>query len=190
MSFYSGIFTKTMGNEGGFSNNPADRGGMTYRGIARRYHPSWRGWPVIDKLLAAGGHLDQLFESLDPAVREFYKIEFWDRCNCEALSEEGIAYKLFDSAVNLGVTVACKYFQETLNVLNRNGKLYPDIATDGKIGPNTLRILTACTQQRGAKNFLLAFHFRQGAHYWDLLLRDPAQEEFAMGWFKRAEEGS
>lgn len=190
MSFYPDSFTKTMGNEGGFSNNAADRGGMTYRGIARRYHPAWRGWPEIDKRLAAGGSPDQLFEALDPAVREFYKIEFWDRCNCDGLPDEEVAHKLFDSAVNLGVTVACKYFQETLNALNRNGKLYPDISTDGKIGPNTLKILTACMQQRGVKNFLLAFHFRQGAHYWDLLLRDPTQEEFALGWFNRAEEGA
>jgi lysozyme family protein len=34
--------------EGGYVNDPDDKGGETYRGIARKKHPSWRGWYKVD----------------------------------------------------------------------------------------------------------------------------------------------
>jgi hypothetical protein len=37
-------------NEGGFKliDIAADRGGQTYAGIARNFHPNWPGWHCID----------------------------------------------------------------------------------------------------------------------------------------------
>jgi len=182
---FNKAFDKTMGNEGGFSNDPVDRGGMTYRGIARRYHPSWPGWKEIDKILSSGGHPDQLFGILDAQVRAFYKQEFWDRCNCVSLPDI-LAIKLFDTAVNVGVSTACKWLQECLNILNRNGKDYADIAVDGKLGLATIKAIASLKDN----NLLLTtFSFRQGAHYLALMKSDPSQERFARGWLKRAKEG-
>src|SRR3712207_6059069 len=40
---------RTLEFEGWYSKHPADPGGETYRGIARRHHPSWPGWALIDE---------------------------------------------------------------------------------------------------------------------------------------------
>lgn len=132
--------------------------------------------------------MSSLDAELGPDVRQFYRAEFWDRCNCDALPQ-GIATKVFDTAVNVGVTTACRWLQESLNILNRNGKSYPDIEEDGKLGPATLRSLKALINLEGdCKLLLTAFHFRQGMHYWEQMKKSPVQEKFARGWFARAEE--
>ena len=41
MAEFSEAFTQTAAHEGGYSNDPLDRGGETYRGIARVHHPDW-----------------------------------------------------------------------------------------------------------------------------------------------------
>jgi len=35
-------------NEGGYVNDPVDKGGETYAGIARNIFGSWEGWSIID----------------------------------------------------------------------------------------------------------------------------------------------
>jgi lysozyme family protein len=37
-----------MNNEGGYANDPSDRGGETYKGISRNNFPNWKGWKLID----------------------------------------------------------------------------------------------------------------------------------------------
>ena len=36
--------------EGGWVNNPNDKGGETYRGVARNYNLYWPGWNRIHRL--------------------------------------------------------------------------------------------------------------------------------------------
>lgn len=36
-------------HEGGYVNDPDDKGGETYKGIARKFNPDWKGWKIIDK---------------------------------------------------------------------------------------------------------------------------------------------
>lgn len=184
---FNAAFDRTMGNEGGFTDDPVDPGGMTYRGISRRFFPSWVGWPAIDQILAEGRGLEVRRGVLDPDVRQFYKTEFWDSCNGDALPPE-IAAEVFDSAVNCGVTTACAWIQRALNLLNRNGKEYPDVAEDGKLGPGTLLALQAHVSKEGtAKVLLKVMNLLQGAHYLEIMQKSPTQEKYARGWLNRVE---
>ena len=38
----------TCKHEGGYSFDPDDAGGETYKGISRRFNPQWSGWKIID----------------------------------------------------------------------------------------------------------------------------------------------
>lgn len=40
--------------EGGYVNDPNDRGGETYKGVARNANPGWPGWKIIDQLKRRG----------------------------------------------------------------------------------------------------------------------------------------
>ena len=51
MAIFNSAFQITMGNEGGYANNPADSGGETYKGIAKNYWPNWEGWTAVDQAI-------------------------------------------------------------------------------------------------------------------------------------------
>ena len=87
-------YKKTALFEGGYVNDPVDRGGETFRGISRKNHPGWSGWILVDMAVraarAAGhparskaeaAHVNNWFKnhrSMDQLVKNFYKANFWD----------------------------------------------------------------------------------------------------------------
>jgi len=107
-------FTRLLGNEGGYVNNPADPGGETNWGITKRSYPA----------------LDIKNLTQDDA-KAIYKRDFWDRCRCEDLSPQ-LAFALFDCAVNSGNGQAVKLLQKCVGV-----------EEDGVMGPATIRAVEA-----------------------------------------------
>ncbi len=150
---FDDVFQLTMHHEGGYSNNPDDLGGETYKGISRVYHPTWVGWAIVDAWnfhkipdpIRAEDCL-AINERLQRYVVEFYKAQFWDTWRGDdVLAIDGaVAAELFDTGVNMGAHKAVYYLQRALNVLNRGGKSWSDISEDGVIGPKTLGVLAVC----------------------------------------------
>lgn len=100
------MFDRLLGHEGGYSNDPADPGGETRWGISKR------SYPTIDiKNLTRDG------------AKQIYRRDFWDRIHGERL-HDGVAFQVFDFAVNSGIETAVRYLQRALGV-----------ADDGHWGP-------------------------------------------------------
>lgn len=179
----------TMKIEGGYSNNPFDKGGETYKGISRKFHPEWSGWITVDKYHSENIHLmnDQLNNdtNLQILVKDFYKKEYWDTLSLNNVVEQKIAQELFDTAINMGIGVASVFLQRSLNVTNRNGKDYTDLKIDGKIGPKTLAILNYHPRP---KDVLKTLNVLQGEKYIAICEANPAQEIFFSGWLNRVFE--
>jgi lysozyme family protein len=173
--------------EGGYVNDPDDLGGETYKGIARRFNPTWSGWARVDAARSKAGFPAKLAKDsvLQSAVRDFYKQHYWDKFQGDAISVQAIADELFDSAVNLGVTRAVGFLQRALNVLNRNGTAYADIVEDGAFGPASLQALASYLRSDPPTYLLKVMGILQGAHYIDLMTRSPVQEKYARGWLQR-----
>jgi lysozyme family protein len=93
---------------------------------------------------------------------------------------------LFDTGVNMGPSVAVTFLQRALTALNRNGRDYPDLVPDGRIGERTLAALDAFLEIRGqasgATVLLRALEALQGERYLRLAERRPANEAFLYGW--------
>ena len=113
--------------EGGYVNNPNDKGGETYKGIARKYNPDWVGWSVVDDIKK---HHPTTFKGilkatpqLEKYVQELYKIKYWNVLNLDNFKSQSIAEELFDTCVNCGRANAIKI------VKNLVGKNY-DCNTD------------------------------------------------------------
>lgn len=180
----------TMGYEGGYANDPADRGGETYKGISRRWHPKWPGWVLIDgyKKKNPGKIPSILYKDiiLDQLTRAFYKSEYWDKPRFNKVDNISphIAERLFDVGINVGLTRVSRWFQEALNLLNRNQKYYQDIKVDGGIGKITLGVLVEALKVNPEHRILNVISIFQGSHYKDLMMRDKTQERF-VGWFDR-----
>ncbi|MBF0261078.1 MAG: hypothetical protein HQL97_04440 [Magnetococcales bacterium] len=191
MSDFLPAFQKTMGHEGGWCNTPGDRGGETYRGISRVYHPKWPGWPLIDRLKnSAGVPVIQGadLESLNGMVEAFYQSEFWVRCGCDRIGHQGIAEELFDSAVNVGVVAAQTWLQESINILNVRFRLSGQLTVDGHIGPGTLAAVAKMLERGTGVLLFRLMNLAQGAHYLNLARKDPVQAKFlAGGWLDRIE---
>ena len=77
--------SRVLGREGGFVNDPADRGGATNFGISSKSYPDL-DVSKLTKEQAAG----------------IYKRDYWDAINADTLPE-GVREMAFDAAVNQGV---------------------------------------------------------------------------------------
>lgn len=167
---------KLIGIEGGYVNNPNDKGGETNWGItvdtARRH--GYTG-PMIALPRDEAARIYKQEYITDPKLDQIWTIN------------DQIAYELFDSGVNLGPGTAIKWLQIGLNALNREGKDYTDGGVDGAIGPHTCQALTSYMEKRGADGVIVLLkilNVLQGAHYLDLAQQRQQDEEFIFGWFR------
>lgn len=170
------IIEGIVGREGGFTDNPKDKGGPTRWGItqavARQY--GYTGdMRTLPREVAKAIYLELYY--VGPKFDQVY-----------ALSPR-IAEELTDTGVNCGVAVAAKFLQRALNAFNREASIYPDIAVDGQLGIRSLAALRAYLEHRGAEGevvMLKALNCLQGERYIDLAEGRPANEEFVWGWIR------
>jgi len=171
------MIDETIGHEGGYSNHPSDRGGETMWGITE----------AVARKYGYAGAMRDLPRSTAVAI---YRKEYAIKPGFVAVAEimPAVGAELFDSGVNLGPAWPSTWLQRCLNAFNRQGKLYPDIAVDGRIGPGTLGALKAYRAARGAEAervLLTALNCLQGDRYIDLSEKRGANEDFTFGWIAR-----
>ena len=189
MAEFNDAYTITSAHEGGYVNDPIDRGGETYRGIARVHHPEWSGWKRIDAQRGKAGFPNSLDRdrALQNNVKSFYKKAYWDRFNGDQLPDQLLANEMYDTAVNMGVRRAVRFLQSSLNLLNRDQRDYQDLIVDGWFGGKTLAALhTLLNMDRGSDALVKMMNIQQGARYVEIMAGDSSQERFARGWIKRA----
>jgi len=142
--------------EGGFVNNPADKGGPTCFGIT-------------EAVARANGYAGPMRLLPREEAAEIYKRLYWLRPRFDEIAARSprLAAELFDTGVNMGPAVAATFLQRALTALNRGGTDYPDLVPDGRIGPMTLfaldAFLAACRQIHGCPGARNARHRQQEA---------------------------
>lgn len=189
MAEFNEAYAITAAHEGGYANDPVDRGGETYRGIARVHHPDWSGWRRIDAQRGKAGFPKSLDKdrTLQANVKALYKRNYWDRFDGDALPDQAVANELYDTAVNMGVRRAVRFLQSALNLLNRDQRDYQDLIVDGWFGSKTMTALKTLLEKDGDSVALVKLmNIQQGARYVEIMARDASQERFARGWIKRA----
>ena len=161
--------------EGGYVNHPADRGRPTRYGSTER-------------VARAHGYAGEMARLPRSEAASIYRRLYWlgPRFDAVAKSSARVAAELFDTGVNMGPGVAATFLQRALTALNRNGRDYPDLTPDGRIGDRTLAALEtvlAARGRRGGETVLLrALEALQGERYLRLAERRPANEAFLYGW--------
>ena len=147
----------------------------------------WEGWATIDSHKSGGDFPDCLddIDDLQKSVHAFYKEKYWDVNKLDQVDSQAVAEEMFDTGVNMGVGRAAKFLQKSLNYLNRNGKLYNGLEVDGAIGGLSLDALERILDDGDEKVLLTMLNVLQGQHYMNYMDKDPTQEKYARGWFKR-----
>lgn len=166
----------TIGKEGGYSNHPADRGGPTR-------------WGITERVARKNGYTGDMRHLPREKAVAIYRHEYFVKPGFSAVAtiSEKIAEELFDTGVNMGPDVPARWFQEWLNALNDGGKLYPDIAEDGDIGPGTLAAFRALIARRGRDGetaMLRGLNCDQGVRYKTIARTRQANEAFVFGWLR------
>lgn len=179
-------YKRTMGAEGGYANNPADKGKETYCGISRRFHPGWSGWNVIDdKKLIKPIRNNTIFSELSDLVEKFYFYSYWRIIGGDSITDRDLAHGMFDTAVNMGTSTAVKFLQRTLNILNNKQRYWPDLTVDGVIGPKTIKCLDTANIMSKSTLVNTTFTIIRGSKYIDILEKHEDQEVFAASWLSR-----
>jgi len=133
---YKSAIGKVLKSEGGYSNDPDDGGGETYKGISRRFWPQWLGWTIIDALKKESKFPKkpttpneiEIDVQLQYEVQMFYYEQFWVKIGGDKISNQGIADLLVDSAVNEGIKPAIKRAQ-AITQLPQTGIISPELVT-------------------------------------------------------------
>ena len=173
---------KTLRIEGGFVDNPNERGGPTNLGVTLKTLDRW-----LQKVNGRPADINDL-KALTVADAEilYFDLYWCDRhLPCQAIAEwwEPMGHEVFDTAVNSGPEQSAIFLQRTLNLLNRNEKVFDDLKVDAWAGLATLEAMEAMDKlPRGRERLMLGINVEQGAFLRDLAMRDPRQEEFYGGW--------
>ena len=128
MAIFDLAIEKTLAHEGGYVNDPDDKGGETKFGISKR------SYPEID--------IAKLTRDEAAAI---YKRDYWDEVKGDDIDSQVIAEHLFDTAVNMGVNRAAKMGQRIVGATD-----------DGRIGPQSVAAFNECGEIRFDDKYRLA----------------------------------
>lgn len=170
------IFDAILGKEGGYVNHPDDKGGATK-------------WGITQAVARAHGYKGNMKDLTRQQALDILTADYWTgpRFDLVAAVSPAIAAELCDTGVNMGPSVAAKWFQRWLNAFNNQQTFYPDLIVDGQIGPRSIIALESYLTARGKEGdmvLLRALNCSQGQRYLELAEQRPANESFVYGWVK------
>lgn len=157
-----------------YTNNPADRGGPTKWGITQAMYSKYFPGQSVQNCTYDQAH--------DIMLNEFWIKPKFDQIDAV---DSVLGYRCFDWGINSGPSQPIQALQRALNVLNNQGKDFPDIAADGALGPATIGTLRAFVGKRGLDGVKVIrgmVQSLQSVFYIQLAERVPSQEQFEYGW--------
>jgi lysozyme family protein len=166
-------FKETLGYEGGYSDDPNDKGGKTKFGVTEVELKRSYNEGIVD-------HCNVKELTLDDA-KVIYKDHYWDKISGSKINNKYIAAELFDTSVNMGPRQAIKIVQRALEYLGEN------LQIDGIIGPITIGLINKwCIKD--PKTLYIILNCEQYMIYKIIIEVDPSQRTFARGWIKRIQQ--
>lgn len=172
MSRFDDVLKTTLGFEGGYSNNPNDKGGETNLGITAGTYAR-----AMKAGLVAGKSVKDLTRY--EAARIYHDF-YWKASRCDLLPEP-LDLLVFDSAVNHGVGGAGKLFQRALNTMGAS------LTVDGSIGPKSWAALTELLEegkQIAVKGLCGCYMMHRAKFFADIVSANRSQKEFIFGWIR------
>ena len=145
--------------EGGFSNNPADKGGATNRGVTLATFRKWYG---------ASKTVEDLRALTDCQWCRIMR-SYWDGVKADQITNQSVAELMADWHVNAGV-----------NAIKEAQRMF-GIKADGIVGPVTLTYLNSPNTEA------IFYRLRSARedYYVRLVKSNPSQQQFLNGWLRR-----
>lgn len=193
---YAAAVNELLGIEGGYVNDPLDRGGATKYGISLRFLAAEGAFDEdgdgkADFDLDFDGDIDgkdiRLLTLGD--CRFLYLKFFWRPVGGDDLPLP-IGEMVFDQAVNGGMMAAKKMLQRAINYCLVAAGRRDLLKIDGSIGVVTRRALDWVLNNPGVGMKALVAAYRDAVkdRYKAIVARFPKQRRFLKGWLNRADE--
>lgn len=147
--------------EGGFVDDPLDRGGATNKGITIGTFRNFYGKEAT---------VEQLKNITDEQWLHIFKCGFWDKWKADDINNQSIADIVVDWAWGSGAATSIKQVQKILGV-----------AVDGIVGNDTLTAINTADQ----RTLFDKIHSRRIEFVENIVKRDPSQTRFLKGWKNR-----
>jgi len=173
MAEFKIAFDLVIKHEGGYVNDNQDPGGETIAGISRNNWSKWPGWVKVDMLKREANFPKNLDGdlSLQEDIKDFYRINFWDRINGDKLTNQEVANSIFDFGVNAGISTSASIAQMVVGV-----------GTDGVIGNQSIEAINTFNTDL----FLASFTVAKIARYIRIVEKRPTSQKYFYGWVRRA----
>lgn len=165
MDRFDECLTFVLRHEGGYTNNPLDRGGATNRGITQATLDDWRISQGLPRSPVSGLSGQE--------INAIYQKRYWVPSGAGAL-ESPLDLVVFDAAVQHGPARSVKWLQMAVNV-----------ASDGVPGPQTWRAVSAYCAALGTSSLVEACLKLREDFYHKIVVNDPKQSVFSHGWANR-----
>jgi lysozyme family protein len=146
--------------EGGFVDDPDDRGGRTNKGVIQGVYNSWRADQALPQ--------QDIKQIDDQEVAAIYYQRYWLAAKCDALRGK-LDFATFDTAVNMGPNRAIKILQRATGC-----------DADGVFGAKTQAACDSCDLGEAMINYC---DVRESL-YRSFATR-PGQAKFLKGWLNR-----
>jgi lysozyme family protein len=157
------LISRVIDREGGFVNDPTDRGGATKYGITIGTLAAYRGHAVT---------VPDVKDMTELEARKIYRANYFR--GIDAVTDPKSLEFLFDYAVNAGTGKATKALQFVIGAVE-----------DGDFGPNSKKKLAEYGDQSKLYWPLVCYRFD---HFMRIMANDPSQTKFANGWANRMKE--
>lgn len=164
MTIFDRCMEVVFANEGGYVWHPADPGGETKYGIAKKFFP------------------DEDIQNLTKKrAKSLYRKHYWKPMNLEGINDDDLILQIFDFGVNAGPSRSIKLIQCIAGAK----------PVDGICGPVTKsKINSFIPIKKDSGTYSAIDLFKEGRkHYYvDLANRKPVMNVFLPGWLNRIEK--
>lgn len=147
--------------EGGFVDDPLDRGGATNKGITIGTFRNFYGKDAT---------VEQLKHITDEQWLHIFKSGYWDKWKADDIENQSIADIVVDWAWASGTVTSIKQVQKILGV-----------AVDGIVGNDTLTAINTADQ----RILFDKIHSKRIEFVENIVKRNPSQARFLKGWKNR-----
>lgn len=172
-NYFPKALAVVLKHEGGYIDDPVDKGGPTSWGISLRFLKDIKHDVDLD------GDIDKddIIALTRTHADDLYLKHFWLKNRYNLIANEKLAIKIMDMAVNMGASRSHKIVQASINEI-----VDEQLESDGILDDYVIEILNLIEPEP----LLKEIRKEQAEFYLSLIKRNPEYIKYKNGWLNRA----